>query len=178
MKKKSCLHRKSNPGLCRTESFCSREYSEFSLRMSLVAWMCHLFFWQGTVLPLIDKKDELEAVLFFAPNFLNLPLNHGDALLFRSQSKKQETNNVALNQHFFGCLPYFLKNFLSVFTLFSRAEIIPSLLCARGWWSSTCSSPSPLSRQTRLRLLPRLLLPLTPTHIMTTKKNKEKSNQN
>jgi len=37
--------------------------------------MCHLFFWQGNVLPLIEKKDELEAVLFFAPNFLNLPLN-------------------------------------------------------------------------------------------------------
>jgi len=69
--------------------------------------MCHLFFWQGNVLPLIEKKDELEAVLFFAPNFLNLPLNHGDALQFRSQNKTQETNNVALNQHFFGCLPSF-----------------------------------------------------------------------
>ena len=63
-------------------------------------------------------------------------LNHGDDLLFRSQSKNKLTNNVALNQHFFyvlplfvwlGCLPYFLKNFLSVFTLLSENRLSPAL---------------------------------------------------
>ena len=43
-----------------------------------------------------------------------LPLNHGDALLFRSQSKTHKTKNCSPKSTFFLFgLPYFLKNFLS-----------------------------------------------------------------
>lgn len=77
--------------------FTADEFGCLNVPFIFLAGQCSTFNW---------KEGRVRSCSFFAPNFLNLPLNHGDALPFRSQNKKQETNNVALNQHFFGCLTF------------------------------------------------------------------------